>query len=164
MEVLVSVSSDKPIMTKKLLYTRGGTGRTNQEITLMKKRAINISASMKLKVKSDVSVKYDGECLIEACLSQLKRSDLDFREILGSQYWREKVVDRLQNNHMAYNLFTPRNVNKTQTKMKQWRNDWKILRENGQFNCEAGDLMAPGLALVLSKNILVINTDSKSNK
>ena len=65
---------------------------------------------------------------------------------------------------MAYKLFTPGNVNKTQTKMKQWRNDWKILRQNGQFNCEAGDLMAPGLALVLSKHILVINTDPKSNK
>ena len=33
------------------------------------------------------------------------------------------------------------------------------MRESGQFNCQAGDLMAPGLALVLEKNILVINTD-----
>ena len=37
MKVPVSVSTDKPIMEKKLFYTRGGTGRTNQEITLMKK-------------------------------------------------------------------------------------------------------------------------------
>ena len=114
-------------MEKKLLYTRGGTGRTYQEITLMKKRATDISASMKLKVKSDVSVKYDGDCLIEACLSQLKRSDLHFHENLDSQYWREKVVNTLQNNHMVYKLFTPRNVNKTQTKVKQWGNDWEIL-------------------------------------
>ena len=47
MKVPVSVSSDKPIMKKKLLYTRGGTGRSNQEITLMKKRAIDITASIK---------------------------------------------------------------------------------------------------------------------
>ena len=33
------------------------------------------------------------------------------------------------------------------------------MRESVQFNCQAGDLMAPGLALVLKKNILVINTD-----
>ena len=39
MKVPVSVSSDKSIMKKKLLYTRGGTGRSNQEITQMKKRA-----------------------------------------------------------------------------------------------------------------------------
>ena len=119
---------------------------------------------MELKVKSDVSVQFDDDYLIEACLSQLKRSDLHFHENLDSQYWWKKVVDTLQNNHMAYKLFTPRNVNKTQTKMKQWRNYWTVLWQNGQFNCEAGDLMAPSLGLVLSKNILVINTDPKSNK
>ena len=68
---------------------------------------MSIAASMNFKVKPELSVKYYCCCLIEACLSQLKRSYFDFHDNLDSQYWRDKVVDTLENSHISYNLFTP---------------------------------------------------------
>ena len=136
---------------------RTGTGGDIQQTNLMTNKAMKIAASMELKVITDASGKCAGDFLIETCVSQLIRSQFDLPDNFDPQYWREKVVNTLQTNDLAYNLFTAQNGK--ETKIQQWNDNWKNMRESGQFNCQAGDLMAPGLALVLEKNILVINTD-----
>ena len=50
------------------------------------------------------------------------------------------------------------------SKKQQWANDWVKLRQPGQFQCQAGDLVILGLATILHKNILVFNTHSDAPK
>ena len=113
MKVSVSVWSEEPILQNKLLYTRGGTGGDIHQTNMMKNRAMNIAASMELKVIPDASGKCAGDCLIEACVSQLIRSQFDLPDNFDPQYWQEKVVNTLQTNDSAYNLFTAQNGKET---------------------------------------------------
>ena len=79
---------------------------------MMTERAMQIAASMKLTVIPDETGKFDGVCLIEACLNQLIRSQFDMPDNDNVQYWREKVVNIIEHNEKAYNLFTAEDVKK----------------------------------------------------
>ena len=73
---------------------------------------MKIAASMELKVITDASGKCAGDCLIEACVSQLIRSQFDLPDNFDPQYWQDKVVNIVQSNDLAYNLFTAQNEKK----------------------------------------------------
>ena len=126
----------------------------------MKETAMFLAATLGVNLKPGVSSRGAGDCLIEACVDQFLRPEFELLDELEPQYWREKMVDMMKDNEIAYKTFKP--VKGKGTKKKQWTNDWAKLMQTGQFDCQAGDLMAPALALVFQRNILVFNTDPGS--
>ena len=158
--------------TECLLYSRGGIGGdmelreeerlAQQEIQaqMMLSTSISFAASLGINLRPGVATFGKGDCLIEACVDQFLRADFEdlMEQEREPQYWRLKVFDMVENNITAYNMYKITKPTRKGSKEKQWAQDWVQLRQAGQFQCQAGDLMAPGLATILHKNILVFNT------
>ena len=171
-EEKVHFCQDKEDESVKLPYSRGGAGgdmelgeeerlAQQQELTdLMLATAVSMAASLGVGLKPGVSTRGRGDCLIEACLDQFIQPQFESltEEEKEPQFWRSKVVELVENNNKAYNMFKMIQTKSGITKKQQWTQDWAKLRQPGQYQCQAGDLMAPGLALALHKNILVFHT------
>lgn len=159
-------------MNSYLPYSRGGVGGDTElrdeerlvekedQAQLMLSTSISIASTLGINLKPGVSTQGRGDCIIEACVDQFLQSD--FEELTEKekepQYWRLKVADMVENNITAYSMYRMVKGKTKGSKQQQWTCDWAQLRKCGQFQCQAGDLMAPGLATVLHKNILVFNT------
>ena len=171
-EEKVHFCQDEENESVKLPYSRGGAGgdmelgeeerlAQQQELSdLMLATAVSMATSLGVSLKPGVSTRGRGDCLIEACLDQFIRPQFEnlTEEEKEPQFWRSKVAELVENNNKAYKMFKMIQTKSGITKKQQWTQDWAKLRQPGQFQCQAGDLMAPGLALALHKNILVFNT------
>ena len=171
-EEKVHFCQDEENESVKLPYSRGGAGgdmelgeeerlAQQQELSdLMLATAVSMAASLGVGLKPGVSTRGRGDCLIEACLDQFIRPQFEnlTEEEKEPQFWRSTVAELVENNSKAYKMFKMIQTKSGITKKQQWTQDWAKLRQPGQFQCQAGDLMAPGLALALHKNILVFNT------
>ena len=171
-EEKVHFCQDEEDKSVKLPYSRGGAGgdmdlgeeerlAQQQELSdLMLATAVSMAASLGVGLKPGVSTRGRGDCLIEACLDQFIRPQFEnlTEEEKEPQFWRSKVTELVENNNKAYNMFKMIQTKSGITKKQQWTQDWAKLRQPGQFQCQAGDLMPPGLALALHKNILVFHT------
>ena len=155
-----------------LVYSRGGTG-SNQKMgdvkmlvcleekaQLMQTTAISYASSHGIQLKPGVSTYGGGDCIFEACIDQFLRPEFEnlTEKELEPLYWRNKVADLVENNVTAYHLYRMVKSKGGGSKKQQWANDWVKLRQPGQFQCQAGDLLILGLATILHKNILVFNT------
>ena len=155
-----------------LPYSRGGGGGCfglneedrlalqEEQAQLMKTIAISYAAEHGCHLQPGVATRGLGDCLIEACIDQFLRPGF---EVLGDnekepQYWRNKVADMVEENINAYKMYRMIKAKGQGTKQQQWTREWTRLRQPGQFDCKAGDFVAPGLATILHKNILVFNT------
>ena len=168
----------KMVNTENYLpYSRGGSGGSSglseedrlvlqdEQAQLMYTTAISIAASFDCHLKPGVSTRGLGDCLIEACIDQFVQDcfeDLTENE-KEPMYWRLRLADVLENNITAYKMYNIVKSKQARTKQQQWMHDWATLRKSGEFQCQAGDLMAPGLAMILHKNILVFNTCPNAN-
>ena len=157
-----------------LVYSRGGTG-SNQEMgdedmlvcleekaQLIQTTAISYASSQGIHLRPGVSTYGRGDCIFEACIDQFLRPEFENlnEKELEPLYWRNKVADLVENNLTAYHLYRMVKSKGGGSKKQQWANDWVKLRQPGQFQCQAGDLLILGLATILHKNILVFNTHS----
>ena len=171
-EEKVHFCQDEENESVKLPYSRGGAGgdmelgeedrlAQQQELSdLMLATAVSMATSLGVSLKPGVSTRGRGDCLIEACLDQFIRPQFEnlTEEEKEPQFWRSKVAELVKNNSKAYNMLKMIQTKSGITKKQQWTQDWARLRQPGQFQYQAGDLVAPGLALALHKNILVFNT------
>ena len=128
--------------------------------------AISMAQSLGFSVRRGVATRRKGDFLFEAVIDQFHRrcfKDMT-EEQRESQYWRERVVDMVENSKVAYSRYYRKTLGRVGTKQQQWTGDWAYLRQSGKQDCKAADLLLPGLAACLSKNILVINTDPGANE
>ena len=157
-----------------LVYSRGGTGSNEgmdtdkmlvcleEKAQFMQTIAISYASSQGINLRPGVSTYGRGDCIFEACIDQFSRPEFEnlTENELEPCYWRNKVVDLVENNLTAYQLYRMVKSKGSGSKKQQWTNDWVKLRQPGQFQCQAGDLLILGLATILHKNILVFNTHS----
>ena len=155
-----------------LVYSRGGTGSNEgmdtdkmlvcleEKAQFMQTIAISYASSKGINLRPGVSTYGRGDCIFEACIDQFSRPEFEnlTKNELEPCYWRNKVVDLVENNLTAYQLYRMVKSKGSGSKKQQWTNDWVKLRQPGQFQCQAGDLLILGLATILHKNILVFNT------
>ena len=161
-----------------LAYSRGGIG-SNQGIDeeemlvcleekaqLMQATAISYASSQGIHLRPGVSTYGRGDCIFEACIDQFIRPEFEnlTENELEPLYWRNKVVDLVENNLTAYQLYRMVKSKGAGSKKQQWTNDWVKLRQPGKFQCQAGDFLILGLATILHKNILVFNTHRDAPK
>ena len=161
-----------------LVYSRGGTGSSQEmddekmlvcleeKAQLMQTTAISFASSQGIHLRPGVSTNGRGDCIFEACIDQFLRPEFEnlTENELEPHYWRNKVVDLVENNLTAYQLYRMVKSKGSGSKKQQWTNDWVKLRQPGQFQCQAGDFLILGLATILHKNILVFNTHRDAPK
>ena len=155
-----------------LVYSRGGIGGSkmmddNERLFNLEEKsqwmhtsAISYASSLGVHLRPGVSTYGNGDCIFEACVDQFLRPE--FEELTEKEleplYWRNEVASLVENNLTAYQLYRMVKSKGSGSKKQQWANDWKRLRQPGQFKGQAGDLVILGLATILHKNILVFNT------
>ena len=161
-----------------LVYSQGGSGgdmgtedaerlvSLEEKAQLMHTSAISYASSLGIHLRPGVSTYGRGDCIFEACVDQFLRPE--FENLIGKEleplYWRNKVADLVEENLTAYQLYRMVKSRGGGSKKQQWAKDWVKLRQPGQFQCQAGDLLILGLATILHKNILVFNTHCDAPK
>ena len=161
-----------------LVYSQGGSGgdmgtedaerlvSLEEKAQWMHTSAISYASSLGIHLRPGVSTYGRGDCIFEACVDQFLRPE--FENLIGKEleplYWRNKVADLVEENLTAYQLYRMVKSRGGGSKKQQWAKDWVKLRQPGQFQCQAGDLLILGLATILHKNILVFNTHCDAPK
>ena len=135
-----------------------------EEVELMLLTAISSAQSLGFSVRRGVATWGKGDCIFEAVIDQFRRSC--FKDLMAeqreAQHWRDRVALMVEESTIAYSRYYRKASGRLGTKKEQWTEDWAYLRQRGNFDCPAGDLLLPGLAACLGKNILVFNTDHRA--
>ena len=124
--------------------------------------AISAAQSLGISLRPCPPTQGTGFCMFEACIPQLCSELRDDER--NEKYWREKVADFVQSSCLAYSRYYRKESGRAGTKQEQWNNDWYYLRQSENYNCRARDLLLPGLAACMKRDILVFHTDSRANK
>ena len=159
-----------------LPYSRGGArvetnlgeverlGQLDEQVQLMYTTAISSASAFGINLYPGVATRGTGDCLFEACIDQFLHNG--FEKLTEREqvplYWRHTVADLVENNITANKMYRMSKSKGQGTKQKQWSNEWAKLRQLGEFQCHAADLLVLGLATTLHKNILVFNTHSEA--
>ena len=124
--------------------------------------AISASESLGISLIPCPPTQGGGNSMFEACVLQLG-SELRAEE-RDQNYWRDRVANFVQSSCEAYSRYYRKKMGRAGTKQEQWKNDWDYLRKSGNYNCWAGDLLLPGLAACMKRNVLVFNTYSEATE
>ena len=92
-----------------------------------------------------------GDCALECMIDGISTREC-FHEVLDGtpDFWRRKWFTEAEN--LAYAFY---NAGMTE---EDWRAEWNVLKESGQYEYNLGDLILPVIAHCTEKDILIFNT------
>ena len=97
-----------------------------------------------------------GDCVFESVLDNINKRDC-FDEILteDSMFWRHCWMTEIES--IAFD-----NWNQGRTE-DEWRSEFSLLKQPGVYEVSLGDLVPPGIAHCIKKNLLIFNTSSQAH-
>ena len=134
------------------LRLRGGAGNES----LIFQEAIANAKKHGIDVHADEPNSADGNCVFESVMSSINNRNC-FGENLeeSPDYYRKKWLEEVEK--FAYDQW---NLGKTKA---EWKHEWSILQNSRTYQYDLGDLILPGIAHCIRKDILVFNTSSLTN-
>ena len=156
-------------------------GQLTEAVDNMVTTAVLMGIEVNITLVPGVRTAATGSCLVEAVSDQinnrkpLEEEELTFSEVLNDlgkdqcthERLRENVVDLLETNEEAFKRFTiaPEGQDLseeefTELRREAWANELDKLRQRGEYNVSAADLMVDGLCAFLRLPIVIMRTSS----
>ena len=89
-----------------------------------------------------------GDCVFESVLDNLNQRDCFSENLSGdASYWRKKWMREIE--IIAYDEW---NQGRT---IEQWKSEFDALKQPGLYEVSLGDLVPPGIAHCVKKNLLI---------
>ena len=97
-----------------------------------------------------------GDCALECMIDGISTREC-FHEVLDGTpaFWRRKWFTEAEN--LAY-AFCDAGMTE-----EDWRAEWNILKESGQYEYNLGDLILPVIAHCTKKDVLIFNTSQAAH-
>ena len=152
-----------------------------ESVDNMMTTAVLMGIEVNITLVPGVRTAATGSCLVEAVSDQinnrkpLEEEELTFSEVLNDlgkdqcthERLRENVVDLLETNEEAFKRFTIAQEGKdlseeelTELRREAWANELDKLRQRGEYNVSAADLMVDGVCAFLRLPIVIMRTSS----
>ena len=133
-----------------LIRFRGGADRVNYSDRSMIEEAVVIAGKHGINVHCSPN-SADGNCIFESVIDSLNRRRC-FQETLSESpdYYRRMWLQVAED--IGYSHW---NLGKT---VAEWRKEWSILKNSRSYEYDLGDLVLPGIAHCIQKDILIFNT------
>lgn len=131
-------------------------GGANHEDYSMIERAIANAKAQDINVHSDYKTAGNGNCIFESVLKNVNSRD-SFNEILdgSADHWRSKWMAEVESK--AYGKW---NFGLSEL---EWLEEWHVLKNSRTYECKLGDLILPGVAHCIQKDILIFNTSTRAH-
>ena len=131
-----------------IVRLRGGAKENNENSTPMIERGIANAKFHGVNLHPGVRNLANGDCAFESIIDSINiRSCFD--EVLNETpaYWRKKWMSEVQSlGFENWSLGLTR---------QEWDTGWELLKESGAYEYNLGDLVVPGIAHCLKKDILL---------
>ena len=122
--------------------------------------AISLAKYKGLNLQAGKPNNADGDCALEVVLDQLSKRQC-FQSIFEEKYaerdpqfYREKWFSEVENVAWGTNW----SVGFTE---EEWKSGWEMLKNPRQYEHPLGDLVMPGIAHCIGKDILILNTSDQ---
>ena len=124
---------------------------TEDSVKPMVDRAILSGKFHGIDLHRGVANLVNGDCAFETTIDSVNTRSCFQENYEGTPaYWRRMWMTEIEN--IAYSDF-----NSGLTK-EQWKDGWSKLKESGTYEYSLGDLVLPGIAHCMKKDILIFNT------
>jgi len=126
---------------------RGGANGVSKMIGI----ALTNAERHGIKLHAGAPNSADGNCVFESIIDSINQRD-SFQETLpeSPDFYRKVWLEEVQSNG-----FDRWNLGKTVT---EWDAEWNVLKSSKTYEYELGDVILPGIAHCIQKDILVFNT------
>ena len=131
---------------------RGGAGVPNSMI----EKATANAAAHGIKIHAGSKTPGDGNCIFASVLDNLNTRDSFDEWYDGTpDHWRNIWMSELEN--VAYNDWN------NGLSQEEWLEAWHVLKNSRIYECSLGDLLLPGVAHCVKKDILIFNTTTSAH-
>ena len=131
-----------------LLRLRGGG--TNDQIKNMIDRAIVNGKMHGIDLHPGVENLGNGNCAFECVLDSINTRECFQESYDGTpDYWRMIWMSEVE-------IFAYEGWNRGYTR-EQWSAEWQVLKYTRSYECQMGDLVLPGIAHNVKKDIVIFN-------
>ena len=98
----------------------------------------------------------DGNCIFESILNNINTRD-NFSETYNgtADHWRNIWMTEVQNK--AYSNWHG------ELSEERWLEQWHVLKNSRSYECNLGDLILPGVAHCVKKDVLIFNTSTSAH-
>ena len=125
-------------------------------LTTVTKRGIANAKSHGINMQGGVMNNGDGNCAFEAVIDSISMRSCFNQTLDGDpDFWRKTWLREVEN--VAYDRWNDG------LSIDQWKAEWKVLQETRTYECKLGDLIVPGIAHCVKKDILIFNTSPKAH-
>ena len=109
-----------------------------------------------IDLKAGVANLGNGNCAFETVIDTINTSDLFEESFDGTpDFWRKVWMIEVEN--VAYDSW-----NRGMTR-SQWKEGWSVLKQSGNYEYELGDMVLPGIAHCVRKDIMIFNTSPQAH-
>ena len=138
------------------LLTRLRGGVNTDPERLITKRAVENAKAHGINLHAGVQNLGNGNCLFESIIDSINTRRV-FQENINEtpdecrKIWMEEVEN------IAYNEWNGG------LSRAEWAAEWSVLKSPRTYECQLGDLVLPGIAHCIKKDVLVFNTSPKAH-
>ena len=141
---------------RKLFFPIRLRGGANNEGCSMIEKAIANAKAHDINVNAGDRTPGDGNCIFESVLNNINTRD-NFSETFDgtADHWRYIWMTEVQNK--AYSNWHG------ELTEERWLEQWHVLKNSRTYECNLGDLILPGVAHCVKKDVLIFNTSTSAH-